>query len=404
MWGLNTDPTTDASYASLDFAWYFEGGGGLRIYENGGDLGSFGTHTTSTVCYITYDGLNIRYWKDGVVQRTVARSIGSALYFDSSFYATNSQGITSVAFGPMGETGSAGSAGATGGTGAVGATGGTGGTGGVGATGGTGGVGATGATGGTGGTGGVGATGGTGGTGGTGAIGSIGSRGSTGSTGATGGTGGVGATGGTGGTGGVGATGGTGGTGGTGAIGSIGSRGSTGSTGATGGTGGVGATGGTGGTGSAAISNNVDNYILSATASATINGEANLTFDGNNLYINGAVVQDSATQSISGTAALTIDVQSSNLHVISVAAGTVSSSITYNNRSSNPRVNTLILVFKYSGSHTITWTNVLWANSVTPTVTGVSGYADVYMLTSYQGTTGVWIGTVVAQALVSTSL
>jgi len=135
-----------------------------------------------------------------------------------------------------------------------------------------------------------------------------------------------------------------------------------------------------------------------------INGESNLTFDGSNLYINGTVVQDSATQSISGTAALTIDVQSSNLHVISVAAGSVSSSITYNNRSSNPRVNTLILVFKYSGSHTITWTNVLWANSVTPTVTGVSGYADVYMLTSYQGTTGVWIGTVVAQALVSTSL
>ena len=137
---------------------------------------------------------------------------------------------------------------------------------------------------------------------------------------------------------------------------------------------------------------------------AGINGEANLTFDGTNLYINGAVVQDSATQSISGTAALTIDVQAANLHVISVASGAVSSSITYNNRSSTPRVNTLILVFKYSGTHTITWTNVLWANGVTPTVTGVSGYADVYMLTSYQGTTGVWIGTVVAQALVSTSL
>jgi hypothetical protein len=47
---------------------------------------------------------------------------------------------------------------------------------------------------------------------------------------------------------------------------------------------------------------------------------------------------------------------------------------------------------------------VLWANGITPTITGVSGYADVYMLTSYQGTTGVWIGTVVAQGLVSTSL
>ena len=63
-----------------------------------------------------------------------------------------------------------------------------------------------------------------------------------------------------------------------------------------------------------------------------------------------------------------------------------------------------MLVIKYGGTASITWTNVLWANGVTPTITGVSGYADVYMLTSYQGTTGVWIGTVVSQGVVSTSL
>jgi len=92
--------------------------------------------------------------------------------------------------------------------------------------------------------------------------------------------------------------------------------------------------------------------------------------------------------------------------VISVAAGTVTSSITYNNRGNNPKVNTLILVFKYSGTHTITWTNVLWANNTTPTVTGANTYADVYMLTSYQGGAGTpsWIGTVVAQGLISTTL
>jgi hypothetical protein len=54
----------------------------------------------------------------------------------------------------------------------------------------------------------------------------------------------------------------------------------------------------------------------------------------------------------------------------------------------------------------ITFTSVIWANDVAPTLTGTNGYADVFMLTSYQGGAGtpVWIGTVVSQALVSTNL
>ena len=250
-----------------------------------------------------------------------------------------------------------------------------------------------------------------------GAVGSQGAQGAKGSTGVQGAQGAQGAVGSQGAQGAKGSTGVQGAQGAQGAVGSQGAQGAKGAQGAQGASGSsgnsvTGAQGAQGGGGvqgaqgaAATITNNVNDYVVTMTGTG-INGEANLTFDGNNLYINGTVVQDSATQSISGTAALTIDVQSANLHVISVAAGTVSSSITYNNRSNNPRVNTLILVFKYSGTHTITWTNVLWANGVTPTVTGVSGYADVYMLTSYQGGAGTpsWIGTVVAQALVSTSL
>jgi hypothetical protein len=65
-----------------------------------------------------------------------------------------------------------------------------------------------------------------------------------------------------------------------------------------------------------------------------------------------------------------------------------------------------MLVFKYAGTATVTFTNVIWANGVAPTLTGTNGFADVFMLTSYQGGAGtpVWIGTVVAQALVSTNL
>jgi len=66
----------------------------------------------------------------------------------------------------------------------------------------------------------------------------------------------------------------------------------------------------------------------------------------------------------------------------------------------------LYIVLKQNGTAAITWTNVLWANGVTPTLTNASGFADVFMLTSYQGGAGTpsWIGSVVGLAYVSTSL
>jgi len=103
MFGLNSDPAANASYSSLDYAWYFEGNSNLYIYENNAQIGSnYGTYTTSTVLSITYDGENVRYWKDGVLQRTVARSTGNPLYFDTSFYTQNAS-LNSVQFGPIGQ-------------------------------------------------------------------------------------------------------------------------------------------------------------------------------------------------------------------------------------------------------------------------------------------------------------
>jgi hypothetical protein len=124
MVGLNTDPTLDASYTSIDYAWYPQNGGALSIYESGSPAGSYGTYTTSTVLAITYDGVNIRYWKDGVVQRTVARSIGSALYLDSSFYfVSGTNGITNCVFGSAGEAGANGNNGNNGNSGTSGSSG-----------------------------------------------------------------------------------------------------------------------------------------------------------------------------------------------------------------------------------------------------------------------------------------
>jgi hypothetical protein len=124
------------------------------------------------------------------------------------------------------------------------------------------------------------------------------------------------------------------------------------------------------------------------------------------IYTSGKLVQRSATQSLSGTTGCTIDLANGAVHILSLANATTISSFTYNSRDNNPSVNTLMLVFKYAGTASVTFTNVIWANGVTPTLTGTNGYADVFMLTSYQGGAGtpVWIGTVVAQALVSTNL
>jgi len=102
MFGLNSDPTTNADYGTLDYAWYFRNDGILQIYESGGAGSTYGAYTTSTVLSITYDGSNVQYWKDGVIQRTVARSTGNPLYFDTSFY-TLSSSLNSVQFGPIGQ-------------------------------------------------------------------------------------------------------------------------------------------------------------------------------------------------------------------------------------------------------------------------------------------------------------
>jgi alpha-tubulin suppressor-like RCC1 family protein len=98
MFGLNTDPATDASYASIDFAWYFDVGN-LRIYEGGSDIGGFGTYTTATVLTITYDGKAVRYWRDGTLVRTVNRPVGLPFHFDCSLNQANAT-LTNISFGP----------------------------------------------------------------------------------------------------------------------------------------------------------------------------------------------------------------------------------------------------------------------------------------------------------------
>jgi hypothetical protein len=100
MFGLNTDPLADSSYASLDYAWYFTNGGGLYIYENGNYIGYYGVYYTSTECRVEYTASYVTYYKDGAAQRTVYRPQGNSLYFDSSYYSIGGS-LTNVGYGSI---------------------------------------------------------------------------------------------------------------------------------------------------------------------------------------------------------------------------------------------------------------------------------------------------------------
>jgi hypothetical protein len=86
MVGLNTDPTTDASYTSLDYAWYCFNGGTLQIFESGTQVvANAGSYDTSTVLSITYDGVYVRFLRNGTVVREVY-DVGKRFHLDSSWY------------------------------------------------------------------------------------------------------------------------------------------------------------------------------------------------------------------------------------------------------------------------------------------------------------------------------
>lgn len=107
MAGLNSDPTADASYASLDFAWY-SAAGDAQIYENGQGITSFGPHSDGTKFQVHYDGQFVRYYMDGSLRRgPIDVGRGKTYYFDSSLEWPGSR-ITNVDFASAGEIGAKG--------------------------------------------------------------------------------------------------------------------------------------------------------------------------------------------------------------------------------------------------------------------------------------------------------
>jgi hypothetical protein len=107
MFGLNTDPLTDASYSSIDYAWYTTSGGALYVYESSSQNAGPFPWVVGDLLEITYtfDGANwnIDYYQNGILRRHVPGvSAGQTFFFDSSYYyiGAPNPGWNDIHFGP----------------------------------------------------------------------------------------------------------------------------------------------------------------------------------------------------------------------------------------------------------------------------------------------------------------
>jgi hypothetical protein len=104
MFGLNQDPTTDANYTSIDYAWYSDGSTSAKVYLNGTvQNGGTGVATIAVgdILSVKTDGVNVFFEQNGVIRWTTPISaVNLKMHFDSSFHTTGGS-LTNVRFGPM---------------------------------------------------------------------------------------------------------------------------------------------------------------------------------------------------------------------------------------------------------------------------------------------------------------
>lgn len=94
---LNSDPTTDAGYAGLDYAIYLRADAVLEIYESGTSAGTFGAYASGDVIEIVYTGPVVTYKRNGTALRTIAVALSLSLSLDSSLYDTGAT-LTNLGF------------------------------------------------------------------------------------------------------------------------------------------------------------------------------------------------------------------------------------------------------------------------------------------------------------------
>lgn len=97
MLGLNSDPTSDHSYCSIDYAWYPHAGGVVCIYENCGNPYCGIAYNSYDVFMIYWNISNnrIEYYINDVLQYTSSVVPSAPLYVDVSLY-TSGASFTNV--------------------------------------------------------------------------------------------------------------------------------------------------------------------------------------------------------------------------------------------------------------------------------------------------------------------
>jgi len=90
MISWNADPTTDASYISLDYASYPYRTDNYSVYHNGSQPHFGGAWSTASKFYIVYAANGFMYHYNGsTLLYSVNYGTGATVYLDTSFYSVN---------------------------------------------------------------------------------------------------------------------------------------------------------------------------------------------------------------------------------------------------------------------------------------------------------------------------
>jgi hypothetical protein len=98
--GLDTDPSADGGWTSLDYGFYVANGTTPQYMESSAAVSMTGTLAAGDVIAVVYDGLNIYYLHNGAVLRTVAVAAGLKFGIKGTIY-TIGDGFHNIQFGPM---------------------------------------------------------------------------------------------------------------------------------------------------------------------------------------------------------------------------------------------------------------------------------------------------------------
>ena len=90
MLSLNEDPTSDASYSSLDYASYPYATSNYQVYNNGSLVVNGGSWNNAVTFYIVYrtDGQLLHY-NGSTLLANWSWGTGRTVYIDTSFYSVN---------------------------------------------------------------------------------------------------------------------------------------------------------------------------------------------------------------------------------------------------------------------------------------------------------------------------